>query len=356
MSEPLRRSDPWAPGIRRRRRGRGFTYLDRSGVPIRDRETLARIRRLAIPPAWEDVWISPDARGHLQAVGTDGAGRRQYRYHEAWIERRGHEKYRRMEGFARSLPALRQRVERDLRRPGISRERVLAGAVRLLDRGAVRIGGEEYLRRNGSFGLATLRRDQAKLSGDAVVLSFTGKSGRDHQVRVRDPAVVRLVRALKRATVAEELLIFRNGDGWHDVRSDDINAYLKESLGDDYSAKDFRTWSATVLAASKLAEHDPSEGIHAVREVVREVATTLGNSPAVARSSYIDPRVIDRFLDEGRSIASRTGGRESVERAVLRLLSPRPRAARRVGRGRGARSPAPQGGAPRTRRRSPSRH
>jgi len=316
----VHRIDPNGPGLTRKRRGRGFGYVGRGGESVADRETLERIRALAIPPAWEHVWISPDPLGHIQAVGVDAAGRRQYRYHDEWRARRDREKHRRVERFGASLPKLRGRVGRDLRRPGLPRERVLAGAVRLLDRSALRIGGEEYARRNGSFGLATLRRDHLKIQGSELELHFNGKSGKEHLLLVNDPLLARLLRELLDRE-GEQLLAWMNQSGWHEARAGDINEYLRDTIGPDYSAKDFRTWHATVLAASLLAAHERREGRRVVAAVIREVADQLGNTPAVCRTSYIDPRVVDRFLDEGRTIEARGRGLRATEEAVLALLA-----------------------------------
>ncbi|HEX6844347.1 MAG TPA: DNA topoisomerase IB [Actinomycetota bacterium] len=316
----LHRVDPNEPGLTRRRWGRGFAYLDDRGERVTDPDVVERIRGLAIPPAWEDVWICPDPWGHLQATGVDAAGRRQYRYHDRWRARRDREKHRRIEAFGRSLPALRRRVGRDLALPGLPRERVLAGAVRLLDRTALRIGGEEYARRNGSFGLATLRHDHVEVHGDRLELRFNGKAGKEHAVSLRDPAVASLVRSLTRAD-GDELLAWRDEAGWHDVRAADVNDYLRERIGEEHSAKDFRTWHATVLAASLLAGHDPAQGRRAVTAVIRQVAEQLGNTPAVCRASYVDPRVVDAFLDEDTTITPTGRGRETIERAVLELLA-----------------------------------
>jgi DNA topoisomerase I len=317
----VHRVDRHRPGLTRRRRGRGFEYLDAHGRRIDDEATLSRIRDLAIPPAWEDVWICADPLGHLQATGVDAAGRTQYRYHDRWRANRDREKHRRIEGFGASLPRLRRRIGRDLARPGLPRDRVLAGTARLLDRSALRIGGEEYARKNGSVGLATLRRDHVQVHGDALELRFNGKAGVEHRVRVRDGRLARLVIEIRRGGApGDELWAWRDADGWHDVRTRDINGYLQEILGEDYSAKDFRTWHATVLAASLLADADRGQARRAVTAVVREVAEQLGNTPAVCRASYVDPRVSDRFLDEGRTIEPVRGGRRGVEEALLRLL------------------------------------
>jgi DNA topoisomerase I len=298
----LRKADLSGPGITRRRRGRGWEYTDESGERIGDLETLDRIRELAIPPAWKDVWICPYPNGHIQAVGVDAAGRKQYRYHQTWRERRDQIKFDKMTEFARTLPALREAAARDVRTEGFPRERVLACAVRLLDRGFFRIGGEEYAEENESYGLATMKKRHVTL-GDGYVIRFdyTAKSGK-HQIRsVVDPEVYDVVAALKRRRAGDELLAYQANGDWFDVRSADINAYIKEATGGDFTAKDFRTWSATVLAAIGLATsgavaRSPTARKRAITRVIKEVAFYLGNTPAVARASYIDPRVFDRYL------------------------------------------------------------
>jgi DNA topoisomerase I len=332
----LRRVSSDVPGIVRLRHGRGFRYVDPSGKPVREAETLHRIRALAIPPAWTDVWICIDPLGHLQAVGTDAAGRRQYRYHDAWRTRRDAEKFDRMLGFARALPGLRERVADDLARRGVTRERVLAGAVRLLDQASFRVGSETYARDNGSFGLATLRKDHVHLRNGVATFDFTAKSGRRLVQEVADADVLPLIRTLKRRRAGgPELFAYREGRVWRDVLAADVNAYVKEVAGDGYSAKDFRTWHATVVAAVglALAEGERTSVTSPRRQVsaaIREVAEFLGNTPAVARASYVDPRVIDRF-EEGVTIApalERSSAedlddpafREVVEAAVLDLL------------------------------------
>jgi DNA topoisomerase IB len=317
----LRRSDPGAPGIARQRRGRGFTYVDPSGARIHDEATLERIRNLAIPPAWEDVWICADPDGHLQATGSDAAGRRQYRYHDVWRERRDRAKFRRIEAFGAALPDLRGQVSADLRRRGFPQPRILAGTVRLLDRGALRIGSEEYQRRNGSHGLLTLRRDHLRISGDVMTLRFPGKSGVEQHVRVRDAALARLLRGMRRAHDLPDLWAWHDAATWRPLHAGEVNEYIRDGLGDEASAKDFRTWHATVLAATTLAGHEPAEGKRAVTSMLREVATQLGNTPAVARSSYVDPRLVDRFLDEGRTVdVDPDASAEDVEAAVLRFI------------------------------------
>lgn len=329
MSGRLRRVRATDPGLRRRRSGRGFSYVDRRGAKIQDPHVLARIRQLAIPPAWEDVWICADDRGHLQATGVDQADRRQYLYHPAWRVRRDAEKFARLEAFAERLPRFRQRVRRDLRRQEVSKERVLAGAARLLDRATFRIGSEEYASRYHSFGLATMRRDQVTVSDGEARFDFVGKAGKRHVVAIEDPDLIPLLRVLKRRRGGgPELLAYRDNGGWRDVRSTDVNAYLQDVIGPEFSAKDFRTWHATTLAALELAGLDRpasrSAERRAITEVVREVAEVLGNTPAVARSSYIDPRVFDRFREgvtvDPPRIRSEERWRAEAERRVLGLL------------------------------------
>jgi DNA topoisomerase I len=298
----LRRSDCAAPGMTRRRRGKGFEYLDESGERIDDEDTIDHIRSLAIPPAWEQVWICSDPLGHIQATGVDGRGRKQYRYHDRWRERRDRQKFDSMVEFAQVLPKLREKVERDLRRRKLSRERVLACAVRLLDRGFFRIGSESYAEENETYGLATMRKRHVTVDGDTVVFDYEAKGGQRRVQVVGDRSIAGLVKTLRgRQGGGHELLAYRNGDAWRDVRSDDINEYIQQAIG-EHSAKDFRTWNATVLAAVVLAasarERDRStKGARnrAKRDAVKQVARYLGNTPAVCRASYIDPRVFDRF-------------------------------------------------------------
>jgi DNA topoisomerase-1 len=298
----IRRVSPELPGIRRRRRGRGFSYEWPTGEAVRESAVLERMRALAIPPAWIDVWICPSENGHLQAVGTDAAGRRQYRYHQRWQQRRQRRNFDRMLEFARALPELRAAVAADLARSSPDRRRVLAAAIRLLDLGFFRIGSETYAERNGSFGLATLKRAHVTVRGDSLLFDYTAKGGKRRVQQIRDPDVARLGRTLKRRRDdATELLAFREGGAWRDVRSTDVNEYLREIAGGDFTAKDFRTWHATVLAAVALARRPPAPTRtgkrRAVKEAIDEVATFLGNTPTVCRTSYIDPRVIDRYWD-----------------------------------------------------------
>jgi DNA topoisomerase I len=299
----LRRADCSAAGIRRRRRGKGFEYLDQDGSRLTDEETLARIRDLAIPPAWEDVWICPFPMGHIQATGTDARGRKQYRYHDKWRERRDQLKFDEMIDFARALPAMRRRVDEHLAADGMTRERVLAAAVRLLDRGFFRVGGEDYAVENESYGLATIHKRHVQLLDEhRLRFDYPAKSGQRRVQSIVDPDVYEIVRQLKRRRGGSpELLAYRDGRRWRDLKSADINAYVKQVTGGDFSAKDFRTWNATVLAALALAVSGPvasqskAARKRAMNRAVKEVAKYLGNTPAVARASYIDPRIFDRY-------------------------------------------------------------
>ncbi|MBA2506030.1 MAG: DNA topoisomerase IB [Thermoleophilaceae bacterium] len=301
----LRRSDCSAPGIKRVKKGRGFAFYDESGEKIGDKETVERIRELAVPPAWKEVWVCSDPWGHIQATGFDVAGRKQYRYHQKWREREDRKKFDEMLEFAESVPKLRKRVEKHLEdSDALDRERVLACAVRLLDTGFFRIGTEEYAEANESYGLATILKDHVTLGdGPEVVFDYPAKSGRQMKREMLDPEVRAVIEPLKRRRGgSEELLAWKEGRRWRDVKSGDINAYLKEVTGDDFSAKDFRTWNATVLAAVALAVSGQAHGTktgrkRAIARAVKEVAGYLGNTPAVCRASYIDPRVIDRFED-----------------------------------------------------------
>ena len=317
----LRRVSATMPGLGRRRRGRGFEYLDLDGRRITDPAVVERIRDLVIPPAWRDVWICADPRGHLQAVGTDARGRRQYLYHPAWREHRDQRKHARVLLVARRLPAARREVEADLAERGLSRERALACAFRLLDLGFFRVGGEEYAEENGSFGLATLLRRHVRVRRDhRLSFDYLAKSGQVRRIVLADEEAHRVVATMARYRSPEEQLFgYRVRGRWHDITSSDINDYVHGRLG-DATAKDFRTWHATVLASAVLAHHwleadgqgrtpmSRTARDRAVRATMKEVSGHLGNTPSVARASYVDPRVIDLF-GEGRTI----------ERAVRRL-------------------------------------
>jgi DNA topoisomerase-1 len=331
----LRYVDGSSPGLSRRRRGSGFEYLDAEGCRIVNSETLERIRSLVIPPAWRDVWICTVPNGHLQATGTDAAGRRQYLYHPAWRAIQDRSKFDRMVKFARSLPTLRAAVADQLKASEPTREAVLACAVRLLDQSFLRIGTETYAEENGTFGLATLRKGHVKLDRpDAVLLDFASKGGKRRRQRIVDADVYALVARLKARRGGKELLAYKEDGHWQDVKSAEINEYIKVVLDGDFTAKDFRTWHATVLAAVAVSVYgrpasSRSARARVVNQSTREVAHYLGNTPAVCRASYIDPRVFERY-GEGRTIATtledleEIGSREPqarVERSVLRLLT-----------------------------------
>jgi DNA topoisomerase-1 len=328
----LRRSDCSSQGIQRRRRGRGFSYADAAGHRVEDEETLERIRGLAIPPAWEEVWICPDPLGHIQATGFDAAGRKQYRYHDRWQRRAAERKFELVREFATALPKLRRAVRRDLALEGVPRERALACAVRLLDLGFFRIGGEQYAETNESFGVATVRRDHVTVSDGEAVFDFPAKSGQRRVQSIRDTATLAAIEAMRRRRSGpDDLLVFKEGGAWHDVRSDEVNEYIQERIGEEFSAKDFRTWHGTVLAAVELAA-GPEPGSQsgtkrAIDAAVKRVAEQLGNTPAVCRSSYIDPRVLDRFRDGATIDLNRSGAmpisaraRTRIEREVLDLI------------------------------------
>jgi DNA topoisomerase IB len=334
----LRRVDCSSAGIRRVRRGRGFSYEEADGTTIADREVIERIKELAIPPAWEDVWICPYPNGHIQATGIDDAGRKQYLYHPQWRENRDREKFAEMERFARSLPAMRERTGADLARRGLVRERVLACAVRLLDLGFFRIGSERYTEEHETYGLSTLRRKHVEVRAGVASFQYRAKGSIVHDQEIADPLLVPTIKALKdRDGGGYDLLAYRAGrSGWADVKAAEINDYLKSVIGGDYSAKDFRTWNATVLAAVELGANGHGAQTKTARkrraaEATKRVAEYLSNTPAVCRRAYIDPRVFDRY--EGgetirpalrRMVAGSDPGefvdRERIERAVLRLL------------------------------------
>jgi DNA topoisomerase I len=332
----LRYVDHCRAGLKRRRRGRGFEYLDAAGKRV-DGETAERIRSLAVPPAWTDAWICPWPNGHLQATGRDAAGRLQYLYHPEWRADRDREKFERMLDFAACLPTLRGRVTEDLATEGLGNERLLACATRLLDRGFFRIGSESYAEENATSGLATLQRRHVRLAADGSMLfSYSAKGGQPRQLRLVDDDVIAVVRFLKRRRGPAELLAYRNGRTWADVRSGDINAYIRDASRGPFSAKDFRTWHATVLAARSLAVlgrrvHFDTGRRRVVLEASKEVARYLGNTLAVCRDSYIDPHVFELYY-AGKTISvepdalaeqhvAMADGLHASEAAVLRLLS-----------------------------------
>ncbi len=297
----LRYSTDAKPGISRSRSGRGFSYRRPDGDLIRDKTVLARIRALAVPPAWTDVWICPDPAGHLQATGRDAKGRKQYRYHERWRTGRDDAKFERLIDFARVLPRVRKRCDADLATPGMSREKVLAAVVRLLETTLIRVGNDEYARLNRSFGLTTLKSRHATVTGTRVRFRFRGKSGRQHEVGIRDRRLATVVRRCQDLP-GQELFQYVGDDGEpHDVASDDVNDYLREISGIDITAKDFRTWAGTVLAYRALRALAPGTDDRSSRknvvEAVRLTSDRLGNTPAVARRSYVHPAILEAYMD-----------------------------------------------------------
>jgi DNA topoisomerase-1 len=331
----LRTVSPRDPGWTRRRAGKGFVYLNEFGQPLAAEDVL-RCRQLVIPPAWQQVWICPAPNGHIQAVGTDDAGRRQYLYHPYWRLKRDQSKHDRVLTVAARLPTARRRVIKHLRMQGMPYERALAAAFRLLDLGFFRIGGEAYAEANNSFGLATIQKEHVSIKGRTVVFDYVAKSGQERYVALADSLVRAAVRdLLSRNEGGPELLAYEDHTGWHDINSTEINAYIKDVVGGEVSAKDFRTWHGTVIAEVSLAgavERSRSVAARkrAISSAMKQVAEYLGNTPAVARKSYVDPRVVDLFHD-GVTIPPRlaatdrelhdgtTHGR--IERAVLELLA-----------------------------------
>jgi DNA topoisomerase I len=333
----LKRVDCSQPGITRRRRGRGFEYVDAGGARIQSEEVLGRIRELAIPPAWTEVWICRHPNGHLQATGIDAAGRKQYLYHPRWRERRDQQKFEKVLGFARTLPRLRRVIRKDLASEELARRQVLACALRLLDRGFFRIGSEDYAEQNDSYGLATILKSHVSIKPNMVRFDYVAKSGQHRIQEIDDPDVLRIVSRLKRRRGgSEELLAYKENGRWVDLTSADINEYVKDATGGDFSAKDFRTWNGTMLAAVALsidasADRSARPTKRAVPAAVKTVAAFLGNTPAVARVSYIDPRVFDRYLsgwtiapalqeDEDAFGLARESTRRVIEEAVIDLI------------------------------------
>ncbi|QIX27566.1 DNA topoisomerase IB [Nocardioides sp. JQ2195] len=329
----LRRSSPTEAGWTRRRAGRGFTYLDSDGARLA-RTDADRARSLAIPPAWREVWICPHENGHLQAVGTDRAGRRQYIYHQAWQTRRDAEKFDRARALGRALPKVRDHLARDLAEPDLSAARACALAVRLLDVGFFRIGSDTYTDEHGSFGLTTLERSHVRLGAGAATFSFNGKSDIEREVVVDDALCLATIQKLRRRRGGfSEFLAFKDGRRWSRLGAAQVNQYLGDVSGLEISAKDFRTWHGTVRAAVALAGSEEAGDSKASRKravgaAMVEVGEFLGNTPTVARTSYVDPRVLDRF-EEGRTVTVRRSAagspsvadQQRIERSVLRLLA-----------------------------------
>jgi len=317
----LRRSDSARPGLRRVRAGKGFRYLDLDGNAITEADLKARIEHLAIPPAWTDVWIAPYANGHIQATGTDAAGRTQYLYHPQWRQQKDRLKFDRAMALAESLPAARRAVTIHLRSDGPTKDRALAAAFRMLDTGSLRVGSERYAEQHGSHGLSTLLCSHVTISGGTITLDFPGKSGQEWSSTLVDAELADVLRGLKRRGPNARLIAWKDGRMWHPVDAADINDYVREQTGGEFSAKDFRTLHGTVTAAIALAKAGPRPTPTArkkvVAQVMRDVAEVLGNTPAVARASYVDPRVVDHY-DRGRTIdPARTGSAESQLRALL---------------------------------------
>jgi len=330
------------PGIRRRRSGKGFSYIGPDGKRIRDENVLRRIRSLAIPPAYTEVWICPQPNGHLQAVGRDARGRKQYRYHPKWRETRDETKFGRMLAFSEALPAIRRRVESDLARPGLPREKVLATLVRLLEVTGIRVGNDEYARANRSFGLTTLLDDHVEVSGSTMRFKFRGKSGKIHTASLSDRRLARIVQRCQ-ALPGEDLFQYLDADGVEQtVGSGDVNDYLREITGEDFTAKDFRTWTGTTLALAALEEIGPSpderEAKSAIVRAIDRVAEQLNNTRAVCRKYYVHPMVFERYLagtatNGKRSRSPRKPAPQTSltpdERAVVRLLNAKANVGRR---------------------------
>src|SRR4051812_27205430 len=325
------------PGYTRKRKGDDFEYFDTEAKQIRDETRLLRIRRLAIPPAYKDVWICPSPNGHIQATGRDARGRKQYRYHERWREVRDENKYERMVVFGRALPKIRRRVERDLKRRGLPREKVLATVVQLLERTFIRVGNEEYAKENKSFGLTTMRNRHVDVTATKLKFSFRGKSGIQHEVDVADRRLAKIIRQLQDLPGQEVFQYLNDRDEPRKVSSEDVNEYLREITGEDFTAKDFRTWAGTVLAAMALnaqeAFENKTQAKKKIKDAIAAVAKILGNTPAVCRKCYVHPAVLETYLDgamiEGlkrtteETLERKLGDLKSQEAAVMSFLQAR---------------------------------
>jgi DNA topoisomerase-1 len=329
--------DDSRPGLTRKRSGTGFRYLDAKGAPVRDKAVLARIKALAIPPAYTDVWICPRRNGHIQATGRDAKGRKQYRYHPDFRQAREANKFARIMAFADALPGIRQRVDADMKRPGLSRDKVLATVVHLLETTLIRVGNDDYARTNKSYGLTTLRDPHVRIAGSALSFRFKGKSGKTWDVSLKDRRVARIVKACQDLP-GQELFQYLDADGTQrDVTSSDVNAYLREITGEDFTAKDFRTWAGTVLAALALREFESFDSDAAakrnVRAAIESVAGRLGNTPTICRKCYIHPQVLDCYMEGGlllhvkdvveSELSEDLSSLRSEEAAVLALLQAR---------------------------------
>jgi DNA topoisomerase-1 len=325
------------PGIQRRKSGKGFSYRGPDGAVVRDKSTLERINSLAIPPAYRDVWICARANGHIQATGIDERGRKQYRYHPKWREVRDEAKYARMMAFGQALPLIRERAEADLKKAGMPREKVLAGLVQLLEKTAIRVGNEEYARANKSYGLTTMRNKHASIEGAQVRFKFKGKSGKSHDIDLHDRKLARLVAKLQELP-GQELFQYLDSDGTpHSIGSDDVNAYLQEITGQPFSAKDFRTWTGTLLAALALQEFEcfdsEAQAKKNVVEAIESVSKRLGNTPTICRKCYVHPAILDSYLDgsllelleqqAGEELSESLSQLKPEEAAVMALLQKR---------------------------------
>ncbi len=311
------------PGIRRKKRGQSFVFLNPDGSVVRDRNTLVRIKRLAIPPAWTEVWICPLENGHLQATGRDARGRKQYRYHARWREVRDENKYQRMIAFGHALPKIRKRVRRDLKLPGMPRNKVLATIVTLLETTLVRVGNEEYARENRSYGLTTMRNRHVKVLGSKITFEFIGKSGKRHKIDVHDRHLARIVKRCQELP-GQDLFVYVDADGQtQDIGSQDVNDYLREITGEDFTAKDFRTWSGTVLAAVALNEFEKfrstREAKRNIVKAVEAVSQMLGNTPAVCKKCYVHPIVLESYLDGATIRTIRKRADEKIARDLSKL-------------------------------------
>ena len=325
------------PGYTRKRRGKRFVYFDTEGKEIRDEARILRLNRLAIPPAYTEVWICPSPNGHIQATGRDDRGRKQYRYHDRWREVRDENKYEKMLIFARALPRIRRRVKRDLKRRGLPREKVLATVVQLLERTFIRVGNEEYAKENKSFGLTTMRNRHVQVRRARLRFQFRGKSGKEHDIDLEDHRVARIMRQLQELPGQEVFQFLDENGERHVVTSDDVNEYLRQITGDDFTAKDFRTWAGTVLAAMALSAQEPfenkSQAKKNVKAAIGAVAEMLGNTPAICRKCYIHPAVLETYLDGGlieglkkrteKTLEESLGDFRSEEIAVLLFLRER---------------------------------
>lgn len=330
----LRYASDERPGITRKKRGTALVFLDANGKPVRDKETLGRIKRLAIPPAWTQVWICPEPDGHLQATGYDARRRKQYRYHPYWRQVRDENKFGRMMEFGRKLPALRKRLAEHMRRPGLPKEKVLATVVKLLEATLIRVGNDEYAKANESFGLTTMRDHHAKVKGSKITFQFRGKSGKDHKIHVEDAELAKIVKKCQDLPDQEIFAYLDEKGDWHDVKSQDVNAYLRDAMGEGFTAKDFRTWSGTVLAAIALREltgfSTKKEAKANIVRAIESVSKMLGNTPSICRKCYVHPQVLESYLEGSTISAIRQRGAAKAghalkpeEKAVMSLLKQR---------------------------------